>query len=80
MKLLLTVMAVIALVGCSDRYRYPCQDPENWGKAECNAPICQADQSCTSMIFPSSQGVVEESTGKTTTQSKKSKKEATQCK
>jgi hypothetical protein len=34
------------LLGCEDTYRYPCQDPENKDKAECNRPICEADGMC----------------------------------
>ena len=25
---------LVALTGCDDRYRYPCQDPLNWSNAE----------------------------------------------
>ena len=34
------------LVGCEDTYRYPCQDPANKDKAECNRPICEVDGFC----------------------------------
>lgn len=37
----------ITLGGCEYRYRYPCQDPNNWNKLECNNEICEADGSCT---------------------------------
>jgi hypothetical protein len=32
--------------GYSGFYRYPCQDPTNWEKAECKPPICTASQTC----------------------------------
>jgi hypothetical protein len=32
-------LTVLALASCSDRFRYPCQDPANSYKAE-----CQCDQ------------------------------------
>lgn len=39
------------LTGCEDRYRYPCQDPENWDKQECKKPYCTASQTCPDDIF-----------------------------
>lgn len=27
-------------------YRYPCQDPSNWGTPECKPPVCEADGTC----------------------------------
>jgi hypothetical protein len=35
------------LTGCGDTYRYPCQDPKNWGKPECEPPQCDASGTCT---------------------------------
>lgn len=31
-------------------YRYPCQDPENWGKPECLPPLCKANMTCTDQV------------------------------
>lgn len=45
-KSLLLTLAVFALVGCDSRYRYPCQDPDNWDKQICKKPWCSADGSC----------------------------------
>jgi hypothetical protein len=39
--------AALMAVACSDQYRYPCQDPANWGKAQCNPPLCEANGTCT---------------------------------
>ena len=54
LKLLaLTVCAGILcglLAGCSDRFRYPCQDPMNWEKDECKPPICTATGTCPDML------------------------------
>jgi hypothetical protein len=44
---IITALFVLALVGCSDSYRYPCQDPENFGKPKCEPPACEADGTCT---------------------------------
>lgn len=46
------VLLAILLTACSNpeglnRYRYPCQDPVNWEKAECNPPVCEASGLCT---------------------------------
>ena len=40
------VPAVLALAGCSEGYRYPCQDPENWDKKLCQKPYCSANGTC----------------------------------
>ena len=42
--------AVFLLAGCSDQYRYPCQDPNNQGKPECTHPECVADGTCTDYL------------------------------
>lgn len=34
------------LVGCEERYRYPCQDPENWEQKMCKKPYCSANGTC----------------------------------
>lgn len=40
------LLAALALAGCQDRYRYPCQNPDNFYKAECQKPRCQFTQMC----------------------------------
>ena len=50
-KLFVFLMFLIALpVGLAffggDRFRYPCQDPANWEKAECKPPLCTAAGAC----------------------------------
>ena len=50
LKLITLLVATAALLsGCGydGHYRYPCQDPANWEKAECNPPICEATGTCT---------------------------------
>lgn len=34
------------LAGCSEAYRYPCQDPRNWDSANCQKPYCSANGTC----------------------------------
>lgn len=43
----LIFILLLILISCSDRYRYPCQDPANWDSDECNPPICTASGTCT---------------------------------
>jgi hypothetical protein len=43
---------LLLLVACSDSYRYPCQDPKNWGKPECEPPQCDASGTCTKDLIP----------------------------
>lgn len=40
------LLAALALAGCQDRYRYPCQNPDNFYKSECQKPRCQFTQMC----------------------------------
>jgi hypothetical protein len=40
------IPAVLLLAGCSEGYRYPCQDPENWDKKICQKPYCSANGTC----------------------------------
>ena len=43
----LILFVLLTVVGCEDRFRYPCQDPVNWEKAQCKPPVCSADGTCT---------------------------------
>jgi hypothetical protein len=45
-SLIIASIAALMMVGCSDRFRYPCQDPDNWEKQECKKPWCSADGTC----------------------------------
>lgn len=45
-KWLLIMPALLFLAGCGERYRYPCQDPENWGEKYCQKPYCSANGTC----------------------------------
>lgn len=47
----ITISAVFAIAGCSDTYRYPCQDPANQKTKECNPPVCEADGTCTEYLI-----------------------------
>jgi hypothetical protein len=43
---LLVLPLFIVLSGCDSRYRYPCQDPDNWDQQMCKKPWCSADGTC----------------------------------
>jgi hypothetical protein len=44
------LMVLVMLSACEDRYRYPCQDPENWELDECKPPICTASGTCPDQL------------------------------
>ena len=46
MKYLLLLLLPFALTACQEGYRYPCQDPENWGEKMCMKPYCSANGTC----------------------------------
>jgi len=49
---ILPIVGVFFLLGsCEGHYRYPCQDPANWGKEECNNEVCKAEGTCTSDVL-----------------------------
>ena len=47
------LLAPLALAYFSDgeRFRYPCQNPENWDKEICKMPICDVTRTCPEHIF-----------------------------
>jgi hypothetical protein len=47
--LIITFLLSVLLTGCGydGHYRYPCQDPANWGAKECVPPLCEASGTCT---------------------------------
>ncbi len=55
-KLFLFLLALIALPVAlaafgSDRFRYPCQDPQNWDTKQCQKPLCDVTRTCPEHIF-----------------------------
>ena len=50
MALLIVAPIALAVFG-GDRFRYPCQDPENWGKDICKPPTCEVTRTCPEHIF-----------------------------
>lgn len=48
--LLLTVTIVIMMAACSERFRYPCQDPANWSAPACQRPECAINGVCPDQL------------------------------
>ena len=40
------ILLLLLLAGCEDRYRYQCQNPENFNIPACSKPRCEFDQTC----------------------------------
>ena len=50
MRNLVPILFLLALMGCEDRYRYPCQNPDNFAKAECQRSKCLFTQQCSDYL------------------------------
>ncbi len=46
MRVLFFCLMILLLFGCQDRYRYFCQNPENFVHESCQKPKCQFTQTC----------------------------------
>jgi hypothetical protein len=53
-KVFLLILSCLTLTSCGYQgwTRYPCQEFENWKKAECNPPQCYANSQCTKDMLP----------------------------
>lgn len=51
MRTFLIMLSLLAVTGCEQAYRYPCQDPENWNAPECQRPLCEVNRDCPDLIF-----------------------------
>lgn len=40
------LLLLLLLTGCEDRYRYFCQNPDNFHAEQCQKPRCQFTQTC----------------------------------
>ncbi len=59
----LALLMLPLLVACSENYRYPCQDPDNWDKKECKKPYCSANGTCPEDLTPYEKDKVGGTTG-----------------
>jgi hypothetical protein len=48
---LLLLLPLTLAIFSGDRFRYPCQDPENWDKDMCKMPACDVRRECPEHIF-----------------------------
>ena len=48
---LLLLLPLGLAVFSGDRFRYPCQDPDNWDKEYCKMPKCDVTRTCPEHIF-----------------------------
>ncbi len=46
MRSLVLILSLMSLMGCEERYRYPCQNPDNFKLPECQRPKCLFTQMC----------------------------------
>ena len=50
--LLVLLVLPLGLSMCSEeRFRYPCQDPNNWSKDICQKPLCDVTRTCPEHVF-----------------------------
>ena len=64
----LAVLLLPLLAACSENYRYPCQDPDNWEKKECKKPYCSANGTCPEDLTPYEKDKVGSTLGNTNLQ------------
>lgn len=50
LALLILLPLCLAIFG-GDRFRYACQDPENWDKKICQKPTCDVTRTCPEHVF-----------------------------
>ena len=51
MRIFMILLLFLTATGCEQAFRYPCQDPANWGNLECQRPICEVNRDCPDLIF-----------------------------
>ncbi len=50
LSFLILIPLSLAIFG-GDRFRYPCQDPQNWDKPICQKPACDVTRTCIEHVF-----------------------------
>jgi hypothetical protein len=48
--IIILIPLTLAIFG-GDRFRYPCQNPDNWDKEICKLPVCDVTRTCPQHIF-----------------------------
>lgn len=49
--LVILCLPIVIAAGCQERFRYPCQDPNNWDKQMCEKPLCDVTRTCPEHVF-----------------------------
>jgi hypothetical protein len=49
--LIILCLPIAIASGCNERFRYQCQDPDNWEKEVCKMPRCDVTRTCPEHIF-----------------------------
>ena len=68
LQILLVLLFAVTIAGCESRYRYACQNPDNWNAEECQKPACEASGTCPDQL-----------TGRVTEEPKVEPSESTDC-
>lgn len=48
---LVILLPLVMAAFSGDRFRYPCQNPENWDKDICQKPTCDVTRTCPEHVF-----------------------------
>lgn len=48
---LIILLPIMLAVFSGDRFRYPCQNPDNWDKPMCQKPLCDVTRTCPEHVF-----------------------------
>jgi hypothetical protein len=51
LAVLILLPLVMAYFSDGERFRYPCQNPDNWDKPMCKLPACDVTRTCPQHIF-----------------------------
>jgi hypothetical protein len=49
--IMLALAPMLMAAGCEQRYRYACQNPENWAEEYCQRPLCEVNRDCPDLII-----------------------------
>jgi hypothetical protein len=55
-KLLFLIPIFAVLLGCEQKYRYPCHDPAKWNTERCQKPLCEINKDCPEHVLKGANG------------------------
>lgn len=59
------LLILLGVLGGCDRFRYECQDPENWERRQCKRPYCSSTGTCPDQLVKPEDAKVENEPVKT---------------